>query len=90
MCSLYQSLHYVLYLYGLVLLVYAVLSWVPDLRGSWSRFLDMLVLPVLTPVRRVIPPAGGLDLSFIVLIVVLYLINGLIARAAINACSLMY
>ncbi len=86
MCQVYQSLHYILYLYGLVLFVYAVLSWVPDLRGGWARYLDMIVEPVLAPVRRIIPPAGGIDWSFLVVIVILYVLNSLIARAAINAC----
>ncbi|HET7813385.1 MAG TPA: YggT family protein [Candidatus Baltobacteraceae bacterium] len=86
MCGFYNSLHYILYIYGLVLLVYALLSWVPDLRGGWARYLDALVEPVLSPVRRVIPPVGGLDMSFIVVMIALYLVNRLIAGAAINAC----
>ena len=73
-------------LYSLVLLVYAVLSWIPDVR-SWQRFLAPLVEPVLAPLRRIIPPLGGLDLSFLVLILALnYLIVPLLIRATANAC----
>ena len=86
MCQFYNSLHFVIYLYSLVLIVYAVLSWVPDLRGGWARYLDMMVEPVLTPVRRIIPPAGGIDWSFMVVMVLLYLLNMVISRLAFSAC----
>ena len=86
MCQFYNSLHLVIYLYTLVMIVYAVLSWVPDLRGGWSRYLEMIVEPVLAPVRRVVPPAAGIDWSFLIVMVILWLVNSVISRAAVNAC----
>ena len=78
-------------LYSLVLLIYAVISWIPDLRGEWVRYLAMLVEPVLAPVRRIIPPVGGLDLAFLVVLLVLnYLIVPLLQRAAVGACAGAY
>lgn len=75
------------YAYTAVLLVYAVVSWIPDLRGPWVRYLSMLVDPVLAPVRRIIPPLGGLDLAFLVVIVVLnYVIMPILQRAVFSAC----
>jgi YggT family protein len=53
------------------MLIYAVVSWIPSLQGRWSGYIARIVEPVLLPVRRVIPPVGGLDLSFLVVIVVL-------------------
>jgi YggT family protein len=53
-----------------LLLVYAVLSWVQPgspLMGT----LDRLCRPVLAPVRRFLPLVGGVDLSVLVLIVLL-------------------
>ncbi len=74
-------------LYSLVLLVYAVISWIPDLRGSWVRYLAMLVEPVLAPIRRIVPPLGGLDMAFLVLILLLnFVIVPLLRTAAFNAC----
>jgi YggT family protein len=67
-------------LYLLLMLVYAVVSWVPSLRGRWSDYVAMVVEPVLAPVRRIIPPLGGLDLSFIVVIIVLQLVMRLVAN----------
>jgi YggT family protein len=66
-------------LYILLMLVYAVVSWVPSIRGRWSDYVAMVVEPVLVPVRRIIPPLGGLDLSFLVVIIVLQLVMRLVA-----------
>ena len=87
MCQLDQLIVLVFRAYSVVLLVYALISWLPDLRGAWVRYLAMLVEPVLAPIRRIIPSAGGLDLSFIVLILLInFLIVPMLQRAAFNAC----
>jgi YggT family protein len=39
-----------------------------------ARFLNAVTEPVLAPFRRVIPPAGMFDLSFIVVILLLEVI----------------
>jgi len=70
-CSLYTVVAWLLNAYVLVMLVYALVSWVPSLRGRWTDYVAMLVEPVLTPVRRIIPPMGGLDISFLVVIIAL-------------------
>jgi YggT family protein len=74
MCELYLIVGKLLQFYGLIMLVYALISWVPSLRGKWTDYVAMLVEPVLTPVRRIIPPMGGLDISFIVVILAIQLI----------------
>ncbi len=74
-------------LYTLVLLVYAVVSWIPDIRGPWVRYVSMLVEPILNPLRRVIPPTGGLDLAFLVLILALnFVLRPYLADAARHLC----
>ena len=74
-------------LYMLLMLVYAVVSWVPSLRGRWTDYLAMAIEPVLTPVRRVIPPLGGLDISFLIVFIVLQFVLRLIAsNAAAQLC----
>ena len=70
-CSLYTVVAWLLNAYVLVMLVYALVSWVPSLRGKWTDYVAMLVEPVLTPVRRIIPPLGGLDISFLIVIIAL-------------------
>ncbi len=78
-CSLWHIVSTLFGLYILLMLAYAVVSWVPSLRGRWSDYLAMVVEPVLVPVRRIIPPLGGFDLSFIVVFIVLQLVMRMIA-----------
>jgi YggT family protein len=86
-CRLDLAVVWLIRVYSIILLIYAILSWIPDLRGQWVRYIAMLVEPVLMPLRRIIPPLGGLDLSFLVLILALnYLIIPLLTRAAFGAC----
>ncbi|MGC2242198.1 MAG: YggT family protein, partial [Candidatus Aquilonibacter sp.] len=68
-----------------------ILSWIPDLRGSWTRYLAMLVEPLLNPIRRIIPPAGGFDIAFIVLFVlVIYVVPWIIGMAINSVCIAAY
>jgi YggT family protein len=84
-----SGLSTVIWIYTLILLAYAVVSWLPDLRGRWTAYLGMLVEPVLNPIRRVVPPAGGIDWSFLIVILAInFIIRPLIAHFAANACSL--
>ena len=66
-------------LYTLILVVRAVLSWFPIRPDSGLvpviRALDTVIDPVLRPLRRVIPPAGMFDLSYIALFVIIYIIQ---------------
>jgi YggT family protein len=66
-------------LYTLILVVRAVLSWFPIRPDSGLipviRALDTVIDPVLQPLRRIIPPAGMFDLSYIALFIIIYLIQ---------------
>jgi YggT family protein len=61
------------YIY-LIMLPMALLSWFRiepgSTMGSVQRFLVRATEPVLRPVRRIIRPMGGLDISFLVVILV--------------------
>jgi YggT family protein len=63
-----------LWLLIIVVIVQAVLSWAaPD--GPLSGLLNALTFPFLRPIRRVLPPIGGvLDLSPLVVIVIAQLL----------------
>ena len=65
--------------YWVVLIARAILSWFPIRPGtgfaSIYRVLLDLTEPVLAPLRRMIPPAGMLDVSFIVLFVILIVVR---------------
>ena len=86
-CGLSGLLIWVVNIYSIVLFVYAILSWFPDARGI-MRFLAPVVEPVMAPLRRIIPPLGGFDLAFLVVIIALQvLIRPLLYAAQFNACS---
>jgi YggT family protein len=72
-------------LYVLILIVRAVLSWFPYSADSplnpVRRVVFTLTEPVLAPFRRVIPPVGMFDLSFLVaFIVVEVIVSQVLAR----------
>ena len=60
-------------IYLLVLLARAILSWFPMRSGGSlsgvQHVLYQLTEPLLAPLRRIIPPAGMFDLSFLVLFI---------------------
>jgi len=62
------------------IVVSAILSWlvafdVINLRNAFVynvvRFLEAVTRPLLAPVRRIIPPLGGVDISPIIVILVI-------------------
>jgi YggT family protein len=66
-------------LYALVVVVAVVLSWVRlDRRNPLVTITHALTEPALAPIRNVLPPMAGLDLSPMVLLIALQLLKGLI------------
>ena len=66
-------------LYSLVVLAAVVLSWLPAARhNAVAALVDRLTEPVLAPIRRTLPPMGGLDLSPMVLLLGLQLLKRLL------------
>ncbi|MFT5878989.1 MAG: YggT family protein [Moritella sp.] len=61
-----------------VLILRAILSWVSQGRSPVEFVLSQLTEPFLTPIRRVIPAIGGLDLSMLVAILGLQFLQILI------------
>jgi YggT family protein len=60
----------------------AIMSWFPVRPGTPAAsiygILHDLTEPVLAPMRRVIPPAGQFDLSFLVLFVLLSILRNFV------------
>lgn len=71
----------------ILLLIRVILSWVPsiDHRHPAVQFVHRVTSPVLGPIRRVVPPVGGLDISplvaILLLIVAQRLVVGLLTQA---------
>ena len=71
-------------IYFYILILNVILSWLIALNilNTYSRFVGMinyatqrLTNPLLNPIRRVLPNLGGLDISPIVLILILFFIQ---------------
>ncbi len=74
---------YILYgllsVYVLLIFVYVVFSWVVSYSNPVMRFLTRATDPILLPARRLIPPLGTMDISPIIIIFVLQLLQKAIA-----------
>ena len=56
-------------------IILAILSWVsPGGYNPVANLLYQITAPLMRPARRMLPPMGGLDLSPLVVIIVLYLL----------------
>jgi YggT family protein len=73
-----------LQLYTFVLFARAVSTWFPVRPGGpGAQVVGVLVTvtePVLAPARRVIPPIGMIDISFLVVIIGVQVLRGIICR----------
>ena len=60
----------------------ALLSWF-DPGGQWAitRILSDVTDPIVMPLRRVIPPIGMIDISFIVAIILIQVLERLLRQA---------
>ena len=67
-------------LYSLMLVVYALLSWImhENHYPPAVRWLESMVEPFLTPIRKVIPPIGGIDLSVFAALLIIEMIRSFI------------
>lgn len=62
-----------------MLVIRALLSWVSQGRSPIEYVMQQLTEPLLRPIRRIIPPMGGLDLSVFVALVALQFFNILLS-----------
>lgn len=87
MYALLNLVHTIITIYIWLLIIQAVLSWLVAF-GIVNRhnrvvamigdFLWRITEPVLRPIRRIVPDLGGIDISPVIVILLLYFINNLI------------
>jgi YggT family protein len=58
-----------------ILVIRALLSWFSQGRSPVEYVMHQLTEPLLRPVRRILPPLGGLDLSVLVVLIGLQFVN---------------
>lgn len=72
----------ILNIYSFVLFGRAILSWFdPTFSSSIGRIIYDVTEPVIAPIRQVIPPIAGLDLSIMVAIFLVIILERMIASA---------
>ena len=64
----------------ILIIISVILSYVMDPYHPVRRWVDSIVQPLLTPIRRVVPPVAGLDFSPLVLIILIQLLANLLGR----------
>ena len=89
MIALLSTISMLLTLVWWVFLIMIVMSWLISFNvintrnqfvaGLW-RVINQITEPILRPIRRVIPPMGGLDLSPIVVFVIIFFLQSFIAN----------
>jgi len=69
--------------YSIVLIVQVVFSWLPPRAraNELYEFTFRATEPVLRPVRRALPPTGGMDLSLLIVFLALAVLARLLAGA---------
>lgn len=91
MGNIWLVLSDVLNIYKYVLFARILLTWLPNI--NWYNqpfaFLRNITDPVMEPLRRIIPPIGGLDISPILLFFLIDMLQrGLVSMAYSSAVSL--
>ncbi|MCS6801835.1 MAG: YggT family protein [Chloroflexota bacterium] len=67
----------------IAIIIRALLSWFPiDRSNPLITILDQITEPVLAPLRRIIPTIGMIDITPLVAILLLQLLQNIVARVA--------
>ena len=62
-----------------LIIIRAIASWIdPAARHPIVRTLDSITEPMLKPIRKLIPPTGGIDFSPMVLLVLIMFLRGML------------
>ncbi len=62
----------------IVVLADVIVSWILDPFHPIRRLLDSIVQPLLDPIRRLVPPVSGIDLSPLILLILLNIARRLV------------
>jgi YggT family protein len=79
MIALYRLIDTIFWLLDLAVLLRVLFSWIrPDRYNPLVRFIYQVTEPILAPLRRYIPPFGGLDITPIVALLILDLLRRIV------------
>ncbi|HEX2171658.1 MAG TPA: YggT family protein [Dehalococcoidia bacterium] len=82
-----QALSWIIRFLILVIIIRAVISWFPLSRdNAFVLTLDRLSEPVIAPLRRVVPPLGMIDITPLVALILLRIVDTVILSMCLQ-CS---
>ena len=82
--ALLRFLNWIIYGFMALLIIEAIFSWINP-NAPLAPFVHALNEPLLRPVRKVIPPLGGLDLSVLVVLILLQIAQLVLSRVFVVA-----
>lgn len=91
--AILQTLSFILNIVWWIFLIMIIMSWLISFNvintrnqfvNSVWRVLNQITEPILKPIRRIIPPVGGLDLSPLIVFVIIFFLQNLIASLAVG------
>jgi len=83
-------LEFVINIYMYIIIARAIISWVnPDPYNPIVRFLYQVTEPVLSRVRRLLPNMGGLDLSPLIVLLVIFFLQKFVVNSIFETVSRM-
>ncbi|TQK07086.1 YggT family protein [Herbaspirillum sp. SJZ107] len=86
--ALYRILNWIIYGFMGLLIIEVIFSWINP-HAPLAPFVRALTDPLLRPLRRVIPPLGGLDITVLVAVVLLQIIQYLLRQGFGQAFVMM-
>lgn len=93
MLALFQTIDLALNLYTWVLIASAIFSWLYAFNvinssnqfvNSVGNFLYAVTEPALRPIRRILPDLGGIDISPIILLLIIFFIRQFLLTTVIS------
>jgi YggT family protein len=78
--ALFRFLNWIIYGFMGLLIIEVIFSWINP-HAPLAPFVHALNDPLLRPLRRLIPPVGGLDLTVLVALILLQIVKYLLGQA---------
>jgi YggT family protein len=91
--AILQTLSFILNIVWWIFLIVIIMSWLISFNvintrnqfvNSVWRVLNQITEPILKPIRRVIPPVGGLDLSPLIVFIIIFFLQNWIGSIAMG------
>src|SRR5215217_6993686 len=91
MIALLMTISMILTIIWWIFLIMIIMSWLINFNvintrnqfvASVWRIVNQITDPILKPIRRIVPPVGGLDLSPIIVFVIIFFLQSWIASIA--------